>query len=150
MVHLLSGMLFTLGWNEMPRSASALGGIFRWKDGRNMPDVHVVLFDYHGIPVYVRLSLGTETPELARFMGPKGILDAAEFDLSYSRSVASTPRPATTPPVTRRKMREEYVKQWHAEHDVPPGQEPIMSRHASIGATIGTISVRTSGPSSRP
>ena len=40
-----------------------------------------MLFDYHGIPVYVRLGLGTETPELARFMGPKGILDAAEFDL---------------------------------------------------------------------
>src|ERR1035438_10779627 len=38
MVHLLSGMLFTLGWNEPPRAASALGGIFRWKDGRNMPD----------------------------------------------------------------------------------------------------------------
>ncbi len=38
MVHLISGMLYTLGWNEAPRSASALGGIFRWKDGRNMPD----------------------------------------------------------------------------------------------------------------
>ena len=84
MVHLLSGMLFTLGWNEIPRSASALGGIFRWKDGRNMPDLHVVLFDYHGIPVYVRLGLGTETPELARFMGPKGILDAGEYEIRYS------------------------------------------------------------------
>ena len=48
MVHLISGMLFTLGWNEAPRSAQALGGIFRWPDGRNMPDLHVVLFDYHG------------------------------------------------------------------------------------------------------
>ena len=27
-------------------------------------------------------GLGTETPELARFMGPKGILDATEFDLT--------------------------------------------------------------------
>jgi len=51
MVHLISGMMFTLGWNEAPRSATALGGIFRWKDGRNMPDLHVVLFDYHGTPV---------------------------------------------------------------------------------------------------
>ena len=84
MVHLLSGMLVTLGWNEPPRSASALGGIFRWKDGRNMPDLHTVLFDYHGIPVYVRLGLGTETPELARFMGPKGILDAGESEIRYS------------------------------------------------------------------
>jgi hypothetical protein len=29
--------------------------------------------------VYVRLGLGTETPELARFMEPKGILDAGEL-----------------------------------------------------------------------
>ena len=81
MVHLISGMMFTLGWNEIPRSAMALGGIFRWKDGRNMPDLHTVLFDYHGVPVYVRLGLGTETPELARFLGPKGIIDAGEFTL---------------------------------------------------------------------
>jgi predicted dehydrogenase len=84
MVHLISGMLFTLGWNEAPRSAQALGGIFRWKDGRNMPDLHAVLFDYHGVPVYVRLGLGTETPELARFMGPKGILDANGGELRHS------------------------------------------------------------------
>src|SRR5664279_1494857 len=50
MVHLLSGMMFTLGWNKIPRSASALGGIVRWKDGRNMPDIHTVLFDYDGVP----------------------------------------------------------------------------------------------------
>src|ERR1035437_1224356 len=87
MVHLLSGMMVTVGWNEIPRSASSLGGIFRWKDGRNMPDLHVVLFDYHGIPVYVRLGLGTETPELARFMGPKGILDATESDLRLARQL---------------------------------------------------------------
>jgi hypothetical protein len=26
------------------------------------------------------------------------------------------------------KMREEYHKQWHAEHDVPPGQEPLTDQ----------------------
>jgi predicted dehydrogenase len=84
MVHLLSGMQFTLGWNEPPRSATALGGIVRWKDGRNMPDLHAVLFDYHGVPVYVRLGLGTETPELSRFMGPKGILDVSGSEVRHS------------------------------------------------------------------
>ena len=84
MVHLISGMLVTLGWNEIPTSATAMGGIFRFKDGRDMPDFHTVLFDYHGIPVYVRLDLGCETPELARFMGPKGLLDAGEFELRHS------------------------------------------------------------------
>ncbi len=125
MVHLISGMQFTLGWNEIPRSASALGGIFRWKDGRNMPDLHVVLFDYHGIPVYVRLGLGTETPELARFMGPKGILDAGEFSLRYSPQPGVDLAPSYYSAGFPQKMRDEYVRQWHAEHDPKPGQEPL-------------------------
>jgi predicted dehydrogenase len=125
MVHLISGMLFTLGWNEAPRSAQAMGGIFRWKDGRDMPDFHTVLFDYHGIPVYVRLDLGAETPELARFMGPNGILEAGEFDLKYSPQAGVDTEPSYYASGFPAKMREEYVKQWHAEHDPPLGKEPI-------------------------
>ena len=125
MVHLISGMQYTLGWNEPPRSASALGGIFRWKDGRNMPDLHVVLFDYHGIPVYVRLGLGTETPELARFLGPKGILDAGEFDLRYSPQKGIDLAPSYYTTGFPQKMRDEYLAQWHAQNDPPLGKEPF-------------------------
>jgi predicted dehydrogenase len=125
MVHLISGMLVTLGWNEIPRSATAMGGIFRFKDGRDMPDFHTVLFDYHGIPVYVRLDLGCETPELARFMGPKGILDAGEFELRHSQQSGVDTEPSYYTFSYPAKMREEYVKQWHAEHDPPLGKEPV-------------------------
>jgi predicted dehydrogenase len=127
MVHLLSGMLYTLDWNEPPRSAQALGGIFRFNDGRNMPDLHVVLFDYHGIPVYVRLGLSTETPELARFMGPKGILDAGEFDLRHSRQRGIDVAPSYYSSGFPAKMREEYFTQWHKEHDPEPGYEPLLA-----------------------
>ena len=126
MVHLLSGMLFTLGWNEPPRSASALGGIFRWKDGRNMPDLHVVLFDYHGIPVYVRLGLGTETPELARFMGPKGILDASATELRYSPQTGVDTSPSYYSSGFPAAMRQKYFKEWYAEHPTPPGRQPLQ------------------------
>jgi predicted dehydrogenase len=125
MVHLISGMLYTLGWNEGPRSASALGGIFRWKDGRNMPDMHAVLFDYHGIPVYVRLGLGCETPELARFMGPKGTLDASGDELRYSPQTGTDTEPSYYSGSFPAKMREEYERQWHAKHDPEPGHEPL-------------------------
>jgi len=60
LVHLISGMQFVLGINAPPSRVSAFGGIYRWKDGRNMPDVHPVLFEYNGVPVYMRLSLGCE------------------------------------------------------------------------------------------
>jgi predicted dehydrogenase len=125
MVHLISGMMATLGWNEVPRSATALGGIFRFNDGRDMPDFHTVLFDYHGIPVYVRLDLGCETPEIARFMGPKGILDAGEFDLRHSRQTGVDNDPSYYSFSFPAKMREQYVKDWHAEHDPKLGQEPV-------------------------
>jgi predicted dehydrogenase len=71
LVHLVSGMMFVLGWNEAPKRAMAMGGILRWKDGRNMPDVHASLYQYGEIPVYMRLSLGTEMPEVYRFQGSR-------------------------------------------------------------------------------
>jgi predicted dehydrogenase len=128
MVHLISGMLFTLGWNEAPRSASALGGIFTWKDGRNMPDLHVVLFDYHGVPVYVRLGLGTETPESARFMGPKGILETNGGEIRYSPQKGVDTSPSYYSGGFTREARAEYVRQWHAEHFIEPGREPIADQ----------------------
>src|SRR5256884_7101116 len=67
LVHLVSGMNFMLGWNEPPKRAMALGDILRFKDGRNMPDVHCTLFDYGRAPVYLRLNLGCDTPEIYRF-----------------------------------------------------------------------------------
>jgi predicted dehydrogenase len=126
MVHLLSGMQFMLGWNEPPRSASALGGIFRWKDGRNMPDLHAVLFDYHGVPVYVRLGLGTETPEVARFMGPKGYIDVSGSEVRYSPQRGIDTSPSYYSGGFPRKMRAQYVAQWHAEHDASMPREAIL------------------------
>jgi hypothetical protein len=90
-----------------------------------MPDLHVVLFDYHGVPVYVRLGLGTETPELARFMGPKGLLDATEFDLRHSPQRGVDTAPSYYTSGFPAKMREQYMQEWHKEHDPQPGQEPM-------------------------
>ena len=125
MVHLLSGMMATLGWNEIPRSATAIGGIFRFNDGRDMPDFHAVLFDYHGIPVYVRLDLGCESPEIARFMGPKGALEAGEYDLHHSVQLGVDTDPSYYSFSFPAKMRAEYVKEWHEKNDPPLGKEPM-------------------------
>src|SRR6202041_3353712 len=81
LVHLISGMQFVLGINEVPTRVMSFGGIYRWKDGRNMPDVQAVLFEYMGIPVYVRLSLGCESTEVTRFQGSKGVIDMREFSV---------------------------------------------------------------------
>lgn len=133
MVHLLSGMLYTLGWNEAPRSASALGGIFRWKDGRNMPDFHAVLFDYHGIPVYVRLDLASATPEIARFLGPKGVMEAQSKSLRVLPQTGKDEEPSYYSSSFPAKMRAEYVKQWEEQHPRHLGKEPLTDDLAIEG-----------------
>src|SRR4030043_288158 len=133
MVHLLSGMLYTLGWNEIPRSAQSLGGIFRWKDGRNMPDLHLVLFDYHGVPVYVRLGLGTESVELARFFGPKGILDLQEFGLQLSPQTGIDMSPSYYAYGFPEAMRDKYMQEWQEQKAPKVGKGALFDQTAWRG-----------------
>ncbi len=125
LVHLVSGMNYMLGWNEAPKRALALGGILRFPDGRNMPDVQATLFDYGRAPVYLRLNLGCETPEIYRFQGSKGILEVTETTISYFPQSGEDESPSYYTVSYPRAMREAYLKQWHAEHDPKPGKEPV-------------------------
>jgi predicted dehydrogenase len=124
LVHLISGMQFVLGINQVPSKVSAFGGIYRWKDGRNMPDVHPVLFEYEGIPVYMRLSLGCESPEVTRFQGSKGAIELREFSVSYAPQAGVDLSPSYYTASYPARLRNEYVKKWHEEHDPAPGKEP--------------------------
>jgi predicted dehydrogenase len=124
LVHLISGMMFSLGINEVPKRVSAFGGIYRFKDGRNMPDVHPVLFEYMGIPVYMRLSLGCESVEVTRFQGSKGAIELREFSVTYAPQAGDDLSPSYYTTSYPAKMRDAYFKQWHDEHDPAPGKEP--------------------------
>lgn len=125
LVHLVSGMMFVLGWNEPPTRAMAMGGILRWKDGRNMPDVHASLFLYGDIPVYMRLNLGTEMPETYRFQGSKGLLEMGEFGLSFTPQAGKDSAPSYYDGSFPHAMRAVYEKQWHEENNPKLGQEPM-------------------------
>ena len=125
LVHLISGTIYALGLDEPPKRAMAMGGILRWKDGRNMPDVHTALFEYGNIPVSMRLNLGTETAEIVRIMGSKGYLEVTEFSFTHVPQPGVDLAPSYYAYGFPKAMREEYFKQWHAEHDPKPGQEPL-------------------------
>src|SRR5258708_29350461 len=124
LVHLISGMQAVLGINEIPKRVSAFGGIYRWRDGRNTPDVHPVLFEYANVPVYMRLSLGTESTEVTRFMGSKGIIELGEFGVTYTPQAGIDLSPSYYTSSYPSRLRNAYITQWHAEHDPKPGQEP--------------------------
>ena len=124
LVHLISGMHFVLGISEAPKRVSSFGGIYRFKDGRNMPDVHPALFEYKNVPVYMRLSLGCESSEVTRFQGSKGAIELREFSVTYTPQAGVDLSPSYYSGSFPAAMREAYVKQWHAEHDPVPGKEP--------------------------
>ncbi|PYX79497.1 MAG: gfo/Idh/MocA family oxidoreductase [Acidobacteria bacterium] len=139
LVHLISGMLFAMGWNDPPKRAMASGGILRWKDGRNMPDVHAALFEYGNIPVFMRLNLGTETAEIVRIMGSKGFLEVTEFAATHSPQPGVDLAPSYYAYGFPRAMREQYFKQWHAEHDPKPGQEPLAEAVTYRGVSYDEV-----------
>jgi predicted dehydrogenase len=133
MVHLLSGILFSWGRNEAPRRALSTGGILRWKDGRNMPDVHIALFDYGDVPVTIRLTLGTDTPEIVRFLGSKGVLELTGERLTVSPQSGEDSGPSWYAYSFPKDLREAYMTSWHEEHDAQPGKEPLQDSMTYAG-----------------
>jgi hypothetical protein len=109
--------------NQAPSRAFASGGIVRWKDGRNMPDLQAAIFDYGSVPAYVRLTLGTETQEMTRLMGPKGMLEIRERDFTFTPQRGIDTAPSYYAQGFPAAMRAAYEKGWRAEHDPAPGKE---------------------------
>ena len=126
LVHLISGMMVMLNINEPPKKAMAVGGIRRWKDGRNMPDVHAVLYYFGDLPVYMRLNLGTEMPEMYRIQGSKGLLEVTGSSVTFTPQSGKDTYPSYYVGSYPRALREAYIKKWHEENDLKPGQEPIV------------------------
>ena len=132
LVHLVSGMMFMVGINAPPKQASAVGGIRRWKDGRNMPDVHGVVYDYDGLPVYMRLNLGTEMPETYRIQGSKGLLEVTGSSLSFTPQSGKDQYPSYYVGSYPRALRDAYLKKWHEENDPKIGQPVVMPETISF------------------
>ena len=89
-----------------------------------MPDVQPALFEYMGIPVYMRLSLGCEMAEVTRFQGSHGLIELREFSVTHIPQTGKDSSPSYYDSSFPQKMRDEYRKKWHEEQDPRPGQEP--------------------------
>jgi hypothetical protein len=119
--------------NEPPTRVLSTGGILRWPDGRNMPDVHASLFEYGKYPVYLRLNAGCESPEIYRFQGSKGALEVTEFAINFTPQSGKDENPCYYTSSYPAAMRADYLKRWHAEHDVEAGKEPLAESYAYKG-----------------
>ena len=126
MVHLLSGTQFVTGINQIPDMAISVGGIYRWKDGRNMPDLMVTTFAYGDVPVTVRLTQGTETPEITRVLGPGGILEVSGNTVILTRQNGLDRGPDYGLNGFPATLKAETLQKWHAEHDAELAAHPPL------------------------
>jgi predicted dehydrogenase len=148
LVHLVSGMQYVLGINEAPNGPWRWAGSCAGRMAATCRTCTARSYNYGEVPVYMRLSLGTETPETYRFQGSKGILELTEFSLTYTPQ-----RGGHQPELLRvsfpRAMREEYFKKWHQEHDAVPGKEPAMEGTTYRSVSWDDVKNRICGISSR-
>jgi predicted dehydrogenase len=139
LVHLMSGMMHMLDINKPPTRVSSVGGIRRWKDGRNMPDVHAVVYDYDGLPVYMRLNLGTAMPETYRFQGSRGVLEVAGGTVSFTPQSGQDNSPSYYASSFPRAMREEYAKQWRAQNEARLAQDTMTESVTVRGPGLDSL-----------
>jgi len=130
MVHLVSGMQFITGINAIPDQATTVAGIYRWKDGRNMPDVQSTVLQYGKVPVSVRLTLATETPEMTRVMGTKGVVEVANNSVTWIPQLGIDTSPSYYSQSFPSALRAEYDREWHAKND------PILAQHPLADVTV--------------
>lgn len=77
-VHLLTWLHYVMDV-KAPKAAVSQGGLYRWLDGRTVPDVMETIYEYDGFlaDMYVHLACGAPTPN-TRIFGTEGTLEVEE------------------------------------------------------------------------
>jgi predicted dehydrogenase len=118
-VHLISGIMFITGTNEVASRAQSTGGLFRWKDGRQFPDLIETYYDYPNFRVDMRCNLNNDGGEFIGFYGDKGTMIIKDSTLTFS--------PQNTQPEPEGysivgwplDLRKQYLTQWEQDHPLP-------------------------------
>ncbi len=116
-VHLFSGTHFITG-STGPTRAMATGGLRFWKDGRNVPDVLLALFDYpEGFNLSLRVNFvnGGEESEGFLFTGSEGTMEIAGNTVSVNRVPRETEPGFTISTFTietQKRILEEYRQKY--------------------------------------
>ena len=123
-VHLLTGIHYIAGITAPPERAASSGGLFRWKDGRDVPDVMTTMYEYPDFRATLRVTLNTDGDEYTRFMGTHGVIEIAGRSVTYYPQDGENHGPCS--PGWPREMRAKYAEEWHQEHDPKPGTQKAV------------------------
>jgi predicted dehydrogenase len=118
-VHLISGIHFITGTNTVAERAQSAGGLFRWKDGREFPDLIETYYDYPDFRVSLRCNLNNDGGEFIAFYGTEGTLIIKDATLTF--------KPQDTRPQPEgysiwgwpAALREQYLAKFREDHPHP-------------------------------
>jgi predicted dehydrogenase len=129
-VHLFSGTHFITG-SKGPTRAMATGGLRFWKDGRNVPDVLLALFDYpQGFNLSLRVNFvdGGDESEGFLFTGSEGTMEIAGQTVTISRAPLEK-EPGYTISTFSNAMQQEFLKQYRQKY---PPASPTGTPYVAI------------------
>jgi predicted dehydrogenase len=127
-VHLFSGTHFITGQHG-PSRGMATGGLRFWKDGRDVPDVMLALFDYPDFNLSLRVNFvdGGEESEGLIFTGSEGTMEIGGNGVTVSR-VPRQKAPGlsigTFTVAMQKQIQAEYAAKYPMTH--PTGEPPLQ------------------------
>lgn len=135
-VHLFSGMHFITG-AKGPERVFATGGLRFWKDGRDVPDVMLGVYDYPAVgkmPAFnlaLRVNFVNGAGETSgfRFVGSEGVL-TVDRGVTVNRQPRET-EPGYTINTFPKKVQEEFLR---AYRDKYPEKRPTLDSMQPLGA----------------
>ena len=136
-VHLFTGIHFVLD-STGPTRIMATGGLRYWKDGRDVPDVMLSLYDYpktashpaFTLVLKVNFAEGAGEDQAFRFVGPDGVLTIGGNSVTLARN----PRPKapgytvdTFPLAVQQAYLKEYLEKYPPIAELRPGTEQVFA-----------------------
>jgi predicted dehydrogenase len=136
-VHLFSGLHYILDSNG-PNRVYTTGGIRYWKDGRDVPDVMLGLYDYpargkypaFNVSLRVDFKDGGVENQGFRFVGSEGVLTLGN-DVTVSK-IPTQSEPGHTAETFSKAMRDQYLREYRQKYPVSKansdGMRPISEQ----------------------
>jgi predicted dehydrogenase len=131
-VHMITSIHYVTGVQEPPFRAQSTGGIFRFDDGRDVPDTLSTVFTYRDFPVYMRVTQASSTPRVIHIMGTEGVLELGFGELKFTPQDGKDRGPSSFASAWPAELRRPYMEAWDEENVPPVGSEVEVAPESQV------------------
>ena len=132
-VHLFTGIHYVMDSNG-PNRVMTTGGLYHWKDGRDVPDLMMGIYDYPQTASHPEFNLSLRLNFLAgggdssgfRFIGSEGVLDLAVGGALVLKRKPKEVEPGTTAGTFSKSTADQIIKNYREKYPVQPASADGM------------------------